>query len=219
MGMRERVFIEPEDMAVILQTLRQVESTDKAFDPDQARDDNGRWTDEGSSGSTTGGNAGKVTPEQHEAVTQYMWGDSYAMNSNLRSGEPLTPSMETMASHLDALIEASKGNEPYGPEAMLYRACRSEVFDNMKPGDVFVDRGFVSTTTSEDYAHEFAGYAGHDAQTVIMPSVGGPRTGISVDALLGEDSMNQKEIILPRGTSFVFLGRDSDGKYLLARRS
>jgi len=165
----------------------------------------------------------KTTEEQRDAVISYM-NDSYALNNALREGNDLTPEQTALVEQLDSVMAMSEfTNSVYDTNTPLYRVCDSSVFDGVQKGEILQDHAYVSTTTDLAFAQEMAGYSGYDATMVIYSTSAGSTafrsetTGISVDSLAGDKSFDQKEILLPRDSSFVYAGKDSDGNHVLIR--
>ena len=125
---------------------------------------------------------------------------------------------------IDKLIEESP--DMFG-DKNLYRVFSKNVLDSLQEGDVLTDKGYLSTTrvdiTSEagndvlqslELIRESA-----DRAAIILPSESKSGKGIAVDYLKNavpdkftnvSTANNEKEVLLPRGTSLKFLGYKRD---------
>jgi hypothetical protein len=90
----------------------------------------------------------------------------------------------------------------------------------LDPGDVFIDKGFMSTTRTNVTENATLRNAlgeigsGNDTVTVILPSPSKSGKGLAVDTFLtsrgldgtGEFWGKESEVLLPRDTALLFLG-------------
>jgi len=156
-------------------------------------------------------------------------GDGFSdINNNLRSGPKgdrvADERVAEIIGDMDKLIEDAP--EMFG-DKNLYRVFSKNVLDSLQEGDVLTDKGYLSTTrvdiTSEagndvlqslELIRESA-----DRAAIILPSESKSGKGIAVDYLKNavpdkftnvSTANNEKEVLLPRGTSLKFLGYKRD---------
>jgi hypothetical protein len=156
-----------------------------------------------------------ATHEEFEAAGYYRGLESRTINTTLRTGEPFSRSGEPLTGesldthrkfmdfetkNLDSVLEKNRTDVP----VVTYRGSESHPsFANLKPGEVFVDKGYMSTSTAKDTAMggEFLFHITSPAGTKMGAIVADP-TGFT-GAWGGE-----KEILLGRGTALRLDRRD-----------
>lgn len=150
-------------------------------------------------------------------VENYATSGYKGINDTLRGKRTGDTYMEDKVSVLDKAIEESP--DAFG-DKNLYRVTSDRLITDLDPGDVFIDKGFMSTTrtnlTKNATARNALGEIGSsvDSVTVILPSPSKSGKGLAVDTFLtsrgldgsGEFWGKEKEVLLPRGTSLLFLG-------------
>jgi hypothetical protein len=106
----------------------------------------------------------------------------------------------------------------------LYRAFSDKVLENLQEGDIFQDKGFLSTTrvdiTQEEQGETRSWMGGinpsNDTVAVILPNETKSGKGLAVDmyrtAVQDVSSIadDEKEVLLPRNTPLKFLGYKTD---------
>lgn len=144
------------------------------------------------------------------------------MKSELSGGKILT--IEDEIAVLDKAIENSP--DVFG-ENNLYRVFSDRLVEDLQPGDTFVDKGFMSTTRADITRQENRqmridlGAIGSSEDTVgvILPSPSRKGKGLAIDWRLRESGYDgsaeywqkEQEVLLPRGTSLLFLGFMEEG--------
>lgn len=133
--------------------------------------------------------------------------------------------VENTIAVLDKAIEDSP-DAGFG-ENNLYRVFSDRLVEDLQPGDTFVDKGFMSTTRADITRQENRqmridlGAIGSSEDTVgvILPSPSKKGKGLAVDWRLensgfdgsSEYYQKEQEVLLPRGTSLLFLGFIEEG--------
>ena len=129
-------------------------------------------------------------------------------------------SIEELSSNLDKAIEESP--ELFG-DKNLYRVVGKSLTDELEEGDILTDKGFTSTTrvdiTSTEGLEVLQNLqlltVGDVTPSIILPSESKRGKGLAVDYLKNAvadfatnvaNSNNEKEVLLPRGTSLKFKG-------------
>lgn len=160
-------------------------------------------------------------------VDDYVTSGYFDVNNVARGKQLSDTSTENKIRILDRTIEQSP--DAFGDKT-LYRVTSDRLLTDLKPGDTFVDKGFLSTTRKNVVLNRSArAQLGNlsptdDTVTVIIPSPKGTGKGLAVDLLLksrgksGRDEFwgKEKEVLLPRETPLLFLGisttTDTEGK-------
>lgn len=116
----------------------------KEFDPNQPRDEEGKWSETGGGGGIFGGGGGHGSGGgggNKEKAT------SWAKNRGMTDSE---------AAEFGEWFEGSKFVDETGDPAVMYHGTRSESdFDSFTPGDTLDSTGLVYITDSEGYAAEY----------------------------------------------------------------
>jgi len=156
-------------------------------------------------------------------------GDGFAdINNNLRYGPKgdrvADERVAEIISDMDKLIDDAP--EMFG-DKNLYRVVSKDVLDSLEEGDVLTDKGYISTTRVDITSDEGSDLLQslqliretEDRAAVILPSESKSGKGIAVDYLKNavpdkftnvSTANNEKEVLLPRGTSLKFLGYKRD---------
>lgn len=149
------------------------------------------------------------TPKLDAREAQALWyytsgpGASMVLNGSLRNGEDAGPLVDGLDS---AIAKAT----PLDKQAVVYRAG---IFPReLKPGDTFTDKGFVSTSVAEDFsarnftlAPDRTGNSRLPLARIVLPP------GLKVLSVPNQadhtHNFEEGEVILPRGLTFRVTGR------------
>lgn len=148
-------------------------------------------------------------------IASYTSGQSSHINWFLRKGEwpdALGPAGERNAQATIDGLDSAFAEAPRAQENFtVYRGITTQgrygdVLKGLKPGDVFKDDGFISTTLDEKMAPRFG-----DVRATIEVTPGTPYldTTQSRAGIAGE-----QEVMLPRGTQFEVVSRDGSTIHL-----
>jgi ADP-ribosyltransferase exoenzyme len=139
-----------------------------------------------------------ITDEQFNALGGYQDDWSGGINTALRRGEPI----DYYVKNIDAAI---KTQPPLDHDVMVYRVVGEEVYRRMAHSRMFVDRGYVSTTsdfyTADDYRGEFIDYHKQDGHIVQIKIPAGRRVFDYESHPRFEDTQ-QHEVLIPRNAIF-----------------
>jgi hypothetical protein len=150
-------------------------------------------------------------------VEDYATSGYQGINAVARGQQKSDTFMQNKISVLDRTIEESP--DAFG-DKNLYRVTSDRLIEDLQPGDVFIEKGFMSTTrinlTKNATARNQLGEIGSsvDSVTVILPSPSKSGKGLAVDTFLtargrdgtGEFWGKESEVLLPRDTALLFLG-------------
>ena len=112
-------------------------------------------------------------------------------------------------------------------DKLVFRVMSVDALRNLKEGDSFSEKGFVSTTSvdlrTDAKLRENLGSIDKKTDDVVAIIYnGGFGKGLAVnynqEAAANKNAF-ENEIILPRNTEFKFVGKDKDGNYLLERKN
>jgi hypothetical protein len=160
------------------------------------------------------------------AALNFYSGDGYTdMNNSARFGivhpeESVETIIQDRISNLDSLIEQAP--DMFG-DKNLFRVFDKSLVDTLEKGDVLTDKGFMSTTRVDITSKEGLEVLQNlqlirvtdDRASIILPSESKTGKGLAVDYLKNAvsdkftnvaNSNNEKEVLLPRGTSLKFMG-------------
>lgn len=139
--------------------------------------------------------------EQIDAFISYTGGGFADMNGYLRSGEHSGAS-EDIEQETHALNDLIRIQDPIKETQQLYRGMRQlpPELAQLKKGDTFHDRGFVSTTDNVEISREhFSGPKGGDG---VLFSIFAPPGTRLLDGMKMGGYEEDSEFILPPGTRF-----------------
>lgn len=152
--------------------------------------------------------AAQVLPAR--AVKEYAWGFNEngaphyeRINTNLRAGKAVPDSSNQVMLGLDRAFDMS---DPLSRSTRVWRQVVDDgegLVDDMvataRSGGLFTDKGFMSTTKTEDILEDFAGVGGGVQLNIRVPA--GSRT-VHVDDFVdpGSGAYLQDEWLFPRGT-------------------
>jgi hypothetical protein len=150
-----------------------------------------------------------LTQKQNDALQDYV-GDSRMVNDPLRRGTPLRPVDAELIDDLDSIF-AKAPAIPNGTK--VYRVIDEDDFESFYSGKTeWVDKGFVSTssTTAARDALIDELYEMNLKPVVLEIEIGEGMSGLPLWAQGDGYFAYQKEVLLPRGRRFVFLGKEGD---------
>jgi len=203
---------------VLDEMIRRANKLEK-YAPDQPRDENGQFAsvDGGSSDATSSWNklnqttwdkAGHLTKSdltdaEIHTLTDYTQMRYADMNDSLRfDSRELTPSLQADIDNLTMLIDR---NEPLPEDTLLYRGVHNSNghWDDLKVGDTFRDKGFISTSPIE------AETTGFGSKPIQIEAPAGTWALDTFTALNG--GVRESEVILQRGTKFEVMANEKEG--------
>lgn len=136
-----------------------------------------------------------------DALKAYTGNDYGVINNSLRHGDgrPDSRTYELDAGFSDARAITTEN-------VVVYRGMGDveETLAELRPGDEWIDRGFISTSFNKDAAEAFTteSSGGIDDTAVISILVPAGSRAIAPLALDASDSQGESELLLPRGTKF-----------------
>jgi hypothetical protein len=209
-------------------------AADKAYNPDQPRDADGRW---GSGGSSTASFRG-YGKTSHAATQRYgdeiskkqvdklTWGQkgslatytetlhSEAINDGLRNGQ-VPERYARDVEQIDKAIDKSKVPD----SIVVYKGVRNGPADGFPIGSEIRSKAYLSTSLNRDTAANFttdlrgSTYArGKNILEVEVPQ-GSHGLFMSTLSQVGDEN----EVLLPHGSRMVVTGVHQDGDYLIHR--
>jgi uncharacterized protein len=156
----------------------------------------------------------KLTKEERGATHAYATGYDYGaahdnkgvyvpLNKSLRGIAKSDPAAEKslaeMTVHMDSAIAKSRIASP----VLTYRTTAASVFSHMKAGDVFIDHGFASTSTSDKHLRDYAaGYVGAAQRPTMMHITSPAGTKLAAIGGIKSSMAQEKEMLMARGTAF-----------------
>src|SRR6204780_3221101 len=136
-----------------------------------------------------------LSPDEQAAMSAYLGEGYLSINNSLRSGEDLSPAIESQIAGMDSVIASQN---PLAEEAITYKGITEVAgITGLNVGDTFTDPAYFSTSTSIDAAFAHAGPSG----TVIEVTSPVGTQGLSNFGVSGIYS-SEEEVTLGRGTTF-----------------
>lgn len=156
--------------------------------------------------------AGFVGKEFHPAISAYQSLHGYTINEALRDPNISEAQVQPWIDGMDKAIEAAPA---LAKETTVYRGIKGnglDFFESLKAGDVFQDKGFVSTTLDTDVATKFSVQGGMYQGVVLRMNLPAGTKGLFPTTVTGLSSISSREaeFVLPRGSKFRVL--NTEGK-------
>lgn len=215
----QQLYRNGQEASGILDELEELVST-KSFDPDQPRDESGEWSSEGAGGRVENdkpvgvGKGGLVEDhvawsEHHngpplsipqKATASHYQGNGYiTMNGHLRQGKYESPEVKESIAILDSVMKtAAKTQE----SVTVYRGL-AKLPEGLKSGSVFIDKGYVSTSTDKGAADKIAREAKDDIPIVMQIKIPKGKPALSMEHATGKTKYStEREVLLPRNAKF-----------------
>jgi hypothetical protein len=151
----------------------------------------------------------KLSPDSQKALSEYS-DSSNQMNQALRAGQPETPEVKAM----DQAV--SEGTLDY--KTYAYRGLPGGSFGNLQVGDIVSDKAFLSVTTDEGMAQQFAmnssatGLTDGIVASLEIPA--GTHAG-SIGGEMGAQHFYEEELVLGRDTQMMYQGKSDDGTQMM----
>ena len=159
---------------------------------DQPRDGQGRWTSGG----------GDLTEAETKAISSYTGAGYQGVNSWLRSGKDLPEKTQQSINALDSAIDKA----PLAENTTLYRGLASAAAADVErqgvgKGSIITDKGFASTSRSDDVAKFGKAFAAQSRTGMVM-RIDAKAGQKALDVSRHSDIPAEKESVLPRGSKF-----------------
>lgn len=156
----------------------------------------------------------KVPAAQRKAASKYKDNSSYEeLNQGLRHGNDMSPAVQKLDEQLDKLTSHRLRS------SIIAHRMLSEDFDTskMKPGAVFQDQGYMSTTVKRSLlgggAEVFAKSGSPESANTMEILLPAGTQGFYLDAIDGVDNANEHEILLRKNTKLRVISHDPESKH------
>ena len=148
--------------------------------------------------------------EFYSAVEKYQTLLGYNMNEALRDPQISTDQLAYEIAGLDGAIESAP---PLKSDITVYRGIKGnglDFFEGLKKGDVYTDKGFVSTTLDTDVATKFAVQGNMYQGVILRMKLPAGTKGLYPTSVTGLTSLSSREaeFLLPRDTSFKVINNE-----------
>ncbi len=150
----------------------------------------------------------KLSPEERDAVYDYL-GGAYTVNRVLRTGEvPDTP----LVRHIDALMAKSEIPADTRVSRLIRGDDAYKAVESLKPGDIFTENGYVSTSVSLDGGYSSDAFLARKGYTpakqrdlkLVRLDIDVPKGSRGAPVFDPEEQTAiEREILLPRGQRFT----------------
>jgi len=212
---------DPRDAPLVLKNLGAlIKTREIKFDPDEPRDEQGKWTDGGGDGGDGSTGGAEKNPKIRDAFENYDNVGYEKVNEELRSGKLKGEAKETVETMDQAFAKASLAKD-----ATAYRYFGPKTYaklSKLEAGAVFQDKGFVSTATSLKGAQDFAKWhatavlgkprlAEQEQGKIVTINVPKGSKAVSMTDFVDEAKNGEKELLLNRGTQFRVVSKSDKG--------
>jgi hypothetical protein len=152
-----------------------------------------------------------LTREEKAAVKDYSGAAYFEINEALRSGVDMDEGLRKAVDRLDSAIAKS----PTARNLVLYRGvgedyARALEKKDLQVGDMIAEAGFLSTSTREDVARRFLGWAGGGMLLKIHVPIGSS----ALDMHPYSKFADEHEFLLPRDAKLRAIGYDANADAL-----
>jgi hypothetical protein len=158
-------------------------------------------------GSGGSGSGGSLSDPEIEAINAYTRG-SDKINRALFGGQEASAETREQIEILDRILDKSTITK----KEELYRGVQEKHFDktvsDLKPGDVFTYRGFMSTTKDQKLARTFSDWKGSQdllVKVTVKPGAKALRIRSKSGDYMDKREIG-KEILVGRGQKFIYKG-------------
>lgn len=140
-------------------------------------------------------------------IQYYSLQGSYFINNYLRGFSGYNSKNDYMEEIIDATLQTVRSAPAFDKDYIVYRFIEdTHYLDNLEVGDIFIDKGFTSTTRDPFYnSDEFK--FGFNLIKIKLPK---NKKGIGLCIESVSHFPEEQEIILPPGTKLKLLSRDSN---------
>ena len=141
-------------------------------------------------------------------VTFYSHNGSFLFNKFLRNDKPMMP---FLYKGIKNMVECMKNSPALPNEYFIYRFVWDDTFlSNLNIGDIFIDKGFVSTTRDPFYSPGLNGTFG-----LVLLKINIPKGVKGVGLFIENFSLfpKEQEFLLPPNTKLKLLSKNNNFKY------
>jgi hypothetical protein len=145
--------------------------------------------------------------EYYKSVNDYQTLLGYTINEALRDPQISTEQVKYLIAGLDAAIDSAP---PLLKDTVVYRGVKGnglDFFESLKPGNVYTDKGFSSTSLDSSIATKFATSGSMYQGIVLRMKLPAGTKGLYPTSVTGLTSLSSREseFLLPRNSSFKVL--------------
>jgi hypothetical protein len=153
---------------------------------------------------------GLIDGKYKGAVNAYQTATGYTINEALRDPQISEGQVQP---YIDGLDNAIKDAIPTTKDMTVYRGIKGnglDFFESLKSGDVFQDKGFVSTTLDPKTVTKFSVQGGMYQGIVMRMQIPAGSKGLFPMSVtgMGQASSREAEFILPRDSKFKILSNE-----------
>lgn len=150
-----------------------------------------------------------LTPEEIKAFQGYQESDFYQINRGLRAGN-LPPDLKPQVEAMDQVFDRVPPTG--GRVGEYYRAVDDDVVAGLSKGDIFIEKGYMSSSISKAEALQFGEDAMYGSKIRIIDSADAPK--VWLDSITDAPGRSQQEVLFGRGIPMTYVGIDKDGYYV-----
>ncbi len=154
--------------------------------------------------------ADSLSKDEYKAVGRYRMNEYREINEALRGGKGEVPAkVKDRVALIDAALDRASTPEDVTayPDMTVHRGLGADVVAGMKPGEVFTDQGYISTSLNPEVGEMY----GTATMEIRVPK--GSKGAYITAIERRKDTGTEQEFLLPRGTSMRIVSvSDRDGK-------
>jgi SPP1 gp7 family putative phage head morphogenesis protein len=148
----------------------------------------------------------KLSPKEVQAFVGYQEADFYKINRALRAGD-VPQDLESQISIMDGVF--ARAPQVKGSIGEYYRTVDDDVLADLKKGDIFIEKGYMSTSVSKSEALQFGEDAMYGSKIRIIDTADAPK--VWLDDITEAEGRSQKEVLFARDTPMTYVGKDKEG--------
>lgn len=144
-------------------------------------------------------------------VQHYSMHGSYFMNQYLRGQSSYKSQNEYLETQIKLIWYLINTSPPFDKDYILYRFVATDEFvSQLKIGDIFTEKGFMSTTRDPFYKNDNYKFGWILMKIKLPKSISG--CALCIETI--SQFQNEQEIILPPNTQFKLINKDNNCTYL-----
>ncbi|MTK11875.1 MAG: phage portal protein [Clostridiaceae bacterium] len=187
-------------IANMFKRLARIERLLRSYNPDQPRDDKGRWTGGGAVSDAVAeiSGIGGISQAEDDAIKAYTGGDYLNLNRELRGVRDHSGKYDATVQGLDTMLSRASLPEKTTVFRGVGSAFVAKYEGQLKKGFTFEDPGFVSTSKNSAMGKKFASQSTKN----ILMEIRLPKGANAADVSSISDAPHEGETLIHRKSSF-----------------
>lgn len=179
------------------------------FDPDQPRDEGGKWTSGGggAGGATDQSPAQSSAPSENQRKALYRYSEAAGeINSHLRFGMSVSDAELEQINHMNEFLD----NQSLAEEIEVWRGVSGDFAEHvasLNVGDILEDKGFTSTSSNAGVAERFATQVYDDGEGGGTMLITLPKGSRAAEISPYTELSGESEVLIARNSRLRYDGR------------